>query len=430
VIVLDASGGEQRLPHAVLDSVRTRIQALGQPHNEARRNYRRALARAARVHQLDDENPHADQIQTSLDRAVDRLWPERTPAQVLQALFSNPRLLEVAGGRLLSASEQGLLHRPAEQPFTTSDLPLLDELRVILGTPPKRTTERTEEEVTIHQMAKDTINEIAAALDEGGQIVRDLLTPEMLVARHHGDAPQHSLAEMARRDPSWQYSHVVVDEAQDATPMQWRAIWRRTTGGSMTIVGDPDQASRPTDDTLVERIISGAPKAAIDHHTLDVNYRTPAGIVEPAQRLRGLRTGLPDPTSTRYVRTGAAPWTTTVESIDAASVRTAVARALDDLGQIGRLAVVAPRRHAELVRAEVAALTDSETRRGAARLDTQVAVYLPTEVKGLEFDSVVVIDPALIEADHGWRQLYVTLTRPTRHLGLLLVGDAASPWAG
>jgi len=246
---------------------------------------------------------------------------------------------------------------------------------------------------------------------------------EQVVKRYEAQQLRGSIAHQVRDDPSWKFAHIVVDEAQDVTPMQWRALARRSQRGSMTIVGDPDQMSRPSTTPWIERITEALGVEQYDERSLHVNYRTPAAIVEPARHLRTDRTGRESAHLTRYVRAGDAAWTVHTNLIDAATVGAAIDRARLELGDRGRLAVISSARHADLVAEVVRARVGDTPRVGAARLTQPIASYLASEVKGLEFDSVVVIDPAAIEAESGWRQLYVVLTRPTRHLGVVAVGN-------
>ena len=241
------------------------------------------------------------------------------------------------------------------------------------------------------------------------------------------------MVEQARRDPTWRFAHIVVDEAQDVSPMQWRALARRGRKHSMTIVGDPDQMSRPSDVPWIDRITSGLGIETCEERSLDVNYRTPAEVVRPAQRLRArFSSGKPVGT-TRYVRAGTTPWATRCEVLDEATVRTAVERAERELGDRGRIAVISSSHDAALVTTSLRQTTGSDSPSGADRLTRSVAAYLADEVKGLEFDSVVVIDPEAIIDEYGWRQLYVVMTRPTTSLGLVVVGeptDYEAEWLG
>jgi DNA helicase IV len=210
------------------------------------------------------------------------------------------------------------------------------------------------------------------------------------------------------------YGHVLVDEAQDLTAMQWRMLARRCPSGSMTLVGDFGQASRTGalaswDDVLKNVTVRVPPRRV----TLSVNYRTPSEIMEVANRL--LPAAAPGVEPARSVRsTGAVPVVDTVGPEDL--VGTAAARVRAALPNGGTVAVIAPPDlHAEL--------TDTLSDRGAVAdsieaIDAPIAVLAPLDAKGLEFDHVIVVEPArLVTPDAaGLRLLYVVLTRATRQL--------------
>ncbi len=211
------------------------------------------------------------------------------------------------------------------------------------------------------------------------------------------------------------FGHVLVDEAQDLTAMQWRMLARRCPSGSMTIVGDFGQASRAGalstwDDVLANLEMRVPPRRV----TLSVNYRTPAEIMEVANRL--LPVAAPGVEAARPVRsTGAVPSVRKVDAGGLVAAAAAAARAAraDDGGTV---AVIAPdAEHAALADAlhDLGAVADSDE-----AIDAPVAILSPLDAKGLEFDHVVVVEPArLVTPDAaGLRLLYVVLTRATRDL--------------
>ncbi|MFM7685279.1 MAG: UvrD-helicase domain-containing protein, partial [Actinomycetota bacterium] len=319
------------------------------------------------------------------------------------------------------------LQRHASQPWTISDLPLIDELGELMGTmavplieAPSRIS--AEEREIAFEVASATFSPtLSTDGNPGGADISGIVTLQQLIADYLGEEDVPSLVEMARGDSSWLFAHIVVDEAQDVTAMQWRALNRRCLGRSMTIVGDPDQQARPGDDWWIDRIKAGLGVETVDVHSLHINYRTPAELMAPAQQLRA-RSASPDTVPTQYVRNGSRPWAARCEGVDVEVVRTAVEQARAELGERGRLAVISGQRHAGIVAQALEAFECAGADNGTHRLLRPVAGFLATEVKGLEFDAVLVVDPKTIEAESGWRQLYVVLTRPTRHLGLVMVG--------
>ncbi len=215
------------------------------------------------------------------------------------------------------------------------------------------------------------------------------------------------------RDPRT-YGHVLVDEAQDLTAMQWRMLARRCPSGSMTLVGDPGQASRPGALASWSDVLEHVPQhAPVRFVTLTINYRTPSEVMDVASRL--LAVAAPTVEPSRSVRsTGEDPLFVTTSRDRLVEEATDHARAA--LARTGTLAVIAPAAlHAEIISrlADVNASTDASD-----ALDAAVAVLEPAEAKGLEFDHVVVVEPAdLVTADRaGLRLLYVSITRTTKTL--------------
>lgn len=202
--------------------------------------------------------------------------------------------------------------------------------------------------------------------------------------------------------------------------MQWRAVARRCPNGSMTIVGDLGQASRPAalatwDDALAHLPTRREPRRA----ELTVNYRTPTEIMEVAAAiLAHTDPELTPPSSVRSA--GIGPRVTRTSEADLlGSVTAATARALGFIGD-GRLAVIVPDTARDEVRAALVA-AGLPLATGGDTLETPVAVYTATETKGLEFDGVVVVEPTAVAGGTtaGLRSLYVALTRATQVLEIV-----------
>jgi DNA helicase IV len=197
--------------------------------------------------------------------------------------------------------------------------------------------------------------------------------------------------------------------------MQWRMVGRRCPSGSMTLVGDFAQSSRPgalRDWDAVRAQLPGDEQARVV--TLTVNYRTPAEVMAVADRC--VAAAVPGLEPSRSVRsTGRPPRFVGVS--DPSMLVAAAARAVrDDHGDDGTTAVIAPRDlHPDLV----AALAGVGARAGSAEaIDAPVAILDAPEAKGLEFDHVVLVEPSrLVTPDAaGSRLLYTALTRPTQTL--------------
>ena len=196
------------------------------------------------------------------------------------------------------------------------------------------------------------------------------------------------------------FGHVVVDEAQELSEMDWRMLARRCPAKSMTVVGDLAQTGSAAGATSWERVPRPHRLAQ-----LSVNYRTPAEIMAVAAEL--LATHHPALRPPRSVRaSGQAPWR--LSAVDVPGALAAVIDAHTD----GQLAIIAP--EVNELAAELALPVPPD-------LTGQVVLLTPAEAKGLEFDVVVVADPAAILAagPHGPNDLYVAMTRATRQLGVV-----------
>jgi DNA helicase IV len=218
------------------------------------------------------------------------------------------------------------------------------------------------------------------------------------------DLPLLDEARLLLEGPPRAYGHVIVDEAQDLSPMQLLAVSRRAVDGSLTMLGDVAQATGPVVYRRWQELEPYLPEEAeVSLEELRHAYRVPAEIMELALPL--LERIAPDvEPPVAYRRGGERPRLVRVaeEELLAAALREAAALAELD----GLPAVIAPRGLAEVAPA------------GDAFDEASVPVLTPRQAKGLEFDHVVVVEPAAIAeaGDQGLRELYVALTRPTRTL--------------
>jgi DNA helicase IV len=243
------------------------------------------------------------------------------------------------------------------------------------------------------------------ALAEAADGILDAGEQRLLIRRGAGwsdaDVPLLDEARALVEAPPPTFGHVIVDEAQDLTPMQLRAVARRSRTGALTILGDVAQATGAVLYRSWDEVLPHLPRGAeAVTEELRHAYRVPREIMELALPL--LDEIAPDVAPPISYRTGAA--SPIVKRVDekhllAAAYREAVRLARED----GLLAVIAPD---ELVGAIP-----------AGDLWDGVPVLTPRQSKGLEFDHVVVVEPALVAAhDQGLRELYVALTRPTKTL--------------
>jgi DNA helicase IV len=326
--------------------------------------------------------------------AVEELWPVLTPEQVLAELFASP-------DRLVAAGADPGLFRAEGAPWTVADAPLLDELAELLGPVPDAPARKSDPD---RAYAAEVLSILEAAdrqiAGEDPDELRptDFVTADVLAARQ---MPEHlmSVAERAAADRDWRFGHLVVDEAQELSAMDWHVLLRRCPSRSITAVGDLAQRSAPAGAHAWADVLAPHLGSRWTHRTLTVNYRTPAEImVLAAEVLAGFAPDRQPPESVRA--TGETPWHATVPAPDlAAAVRTAVDAERARLGR-GTLAVIA---------------ADPDGLEGLA-----ADVHTPMSAKGLEFDVVVIVDPERIRA-HRPADLYVAMTRATQRLGLLHV---------
>jgi superfamily I DNA/RNA helicase len=224
-------------------------------------------------------------------------------------------------------------------------------------------------------------------------------------------------AERAWADPSWAYGHVIVDEAQELSAMAWRMVMRRIPTRSLTVVGDVAQRGSAAGARSWSQMLDPYVKGRWREEMLTVNYRTPAEIMAvAADVLTDVSPGEQPPESVR--EEGAPP--RAVRGLG--QVAAVVAAELEGLEDGGRLAVIAPgARIAGLAQALPEAVPGDQ----AEVLDSPVALLTVGQSKGLEFDRVVLVDPAgiLDQSPAGGHDLYVAITRATHRLTVVHDGD-------
>ena len=303
----------------------------------------------------------------SFETFVDAWWPDLDPVEVWRTVPS--RLGEVASDLFTSFEQQVLRREWADQP-TIEDIPLIDELRHLLGEAPVR--------------AED-----------------DWATPKQMMSFEEREREDRVQATGSIDDEG--YAHVLVDEAQDLSPMQWRMLGRRGRTASWTIVGDEAQSSWPVPAESAAARDEALGTLPVHRFRLSTNYRNSAEIYEFAAQVARQAIAHPD-LAEAVRRTGVDPRHEVVEG-DRLLDR-AVAEATRMLEQVeGTVAVVAPVN-------QLAALAE------AMPADDRLRVLDPLDTKGLEFDGVVLVDAdgVVSEAAAGWRTLYVVLTRATQRL--------------
>ncbi|MGF1647179.1 MAG: HelD family protein [Kineosporiaceae bacterium] len=406
-VPLDVDGDVVLLrPRDVEDAVR-RARAEGTLHNEARVTFvrhllERLLRQLGRVAGYAPEDVtgatrtellRALHASRDVRREVNRCWPLTTPERLLARLLRDPARLRAAGGELLTREEQASLHRDdPDAPWTVADVALLDEAAEILGEDPEPRRRAAAAAAAARTQELQYARGVTEMTGTG-----DSVDAERLAARYAAAG-----ADDDDQGPRT-FGHVVVDEAQELTPMQWRAVLRRCPTRSMTVVGDMGQATSPGASASWERAF--APHLGRDRWTvgeLTVNYRLPSQINDLAHAtVQALGVEVSPARAVRQGRDAV-----TVSPIDGgdvtATTRRIVAREL--ASGVGTVAVLAVGDRLADLREEAEPEPD------------RLAVVSPVEAKGLEFDVVVLLCPEEILADVGARGLYVALTRATQRL--------------
>jgi DNA helicase IV len=351
---------------------------------------------------------------------LDHLWPALTPQRLLEELFADPARLAAAAPALSAAERAALLREPGG--WSAADVPLLDEAAELLGRDERAARARSaREQAQRTAYAQGVLDITAGPGDPGGDVLRaaDLLDAAELAARHRAPSLP-SAAERAAADRTWTFGHVIVDEAQELSQMAWRLLARRCPAKSMTVVGDIAQTAGPAGTTSWERVIEPLAGDRWRLARLTVNYRTPAEIMAAtAGLLTAIDPGQQPPQAVR--ESGVQPWRMATTR-DALPVTLAEVTARE--AARGRLAVIVPdARTAELGNA-VSLAAPGVSFGDNPDLTSQVVLLGARQAKGLEFDSVLIADPAAILAGspRGRNDLYVAMTRATQRLGILHPG--------
>lgn len=410
-----------------------RARRTHKPHNEARATFvREVLGRLVDQYreQIGSELSPEDVAIVTEDLRSDRsvrvslnlAWFPITPERLVADLYAKPHRLEEAAPELTEA-ERALLRRDPDAPWTESDVPILDEAAELLGEDDSLARAQARARAAEHAAELEYARSVLESTGAGGGLV----DAETLAARFAATGPRLTTAERAATDRAWTYGHVVVDEAQELSPMAWHALVRRVPTRSLTIVGDVAQTSSAAGARSWSAALDPVLRDGWRLAELTVSYRTPAVVADAAQRMaRAARLPVSPLTAARQVDEALQ-----VVPVDPASVAAAVAEHVRVLAKefigpdgAGQVAVVAPAADLPALRAAVvAALPDAVGSEEAARLlaqraeDAQVRVVDPRETKGLEYDAVVLVEPAAIaEGTGGHSDLYVAMTRPTQRL--------------
>ncbi|MFE7899977.1 HelD family protein [Streptomyces sp. NPDC057424] len=434
VIAIEHDREVLMLDDGLVNVARERTRAAKLPHNTAREHFEGHILNAltdlyaerigtdpfdgsslldpSDVTQIRDDLAENPEVWS----AIDQLWPLLTPQRLVADFLAAPE-------EFLPAEDADAVRRPVTRRWTVADVPLLDEAAELLGDDDRLARERAERERERQIAYAQGVLDVSYASrtyefedkeeddPESSEVLsaHDIIDAERFAERHEED-DHRSAAERAAADRTWAFGHIIVDEAQELSPMAWRLLMRRSPTRSMTLVGDPAQTAEAAGVGSWSGILSPYVEDRWEHTRLGVNYRTPAEIMDVAAAVvRAEHPEFEPPSSVRS--TGVRPWARATDDLPGA-----VAKAVGELTPAeGRLAVIAPR---DLHRS-IAARLDGVTAGAEPDLTQTVVLLDPRQAKGLEFDSVLVAEPGR----YGTSDLYVALTRATQRLGVLHTGE-------
>ena len=398
-----------RIDSETAEWARDEARASGRPHNQARAVFseivtwvltERAIARIGRGWLTREDRAAWEKLREDLldeladndqfTAALDRLWPILTPETLLAPLYASPERLRAAG------AHQALC-RAVGEAWTVSDVPLLDELVDLLGRD-KPAGEAAAERERNHEAeyAAGVLNLLEIASEDSMDDEEQLRAQHMIyaedLAERFLERDTRELAERAAADRDWTYRHVVVDEAQELSEMDWRVLMRRCPGRSFTVVGDLAQRRSEAGATSWGAMLDPYVPDRWVYRPLSVNYRTPAEIMDVAAAvLAEFAPAVQPPESVRAC--GVQPWSSRVAEDELPAAIEEFVR--DEAGRPGTSVVIGP--------------------------PGMPGTVAPAETKGLEFDAVLVVEPQRILSNgpRGAAELYVALTRATQRLGVL-----------
>lgn len=377
-------------------TARRDARTSGLPHNEARATFGRALREriAARMTGAGVTEYDAAQILATsreLKLVIDALWPNLTAQQLIESIFTDPIVHERSAVAVLGEPRATKLRRQSGTDWTVEDVALLDEAHHQLGstTSLARRKPLDSDQIRRRLLAERTLDAMGDA---------SLLDVDQLIERLDGpnQQPDHSTDRA-----QWKYGHVVVDEAQDLSPMQWRAIARRSRT-SVTVLGDLAQRTTAAGAQNWQDALEPHFGSRTSFYELTINYRSPAET-DPIARTILQHTGARTTHPSSVRRSGHHPQI--VRTVRPHHGRELAAILAAAAGEPGTGAVIGA--HPPDLPPGWAAMAD------------------PHEAKGLEFDTVVVVDPHAIRDRTGYEGLYIVITRATQKLIVLV--DRSKP---
>ena len=441
-----------------VDGIRLRVRPMqirraigharesGKPHNQAREVFVDHMVRTLYDQMRDIVSPKREdglvnkadrsylrqEIRQSRDvrRLLNLCWMPLTPRGLVNELLSQPQYL-VDAAPMLTATEIRTLLRAPGTPFTEADVPLIDEAAVAVG---DLVVDASQGSKKTHQRNLDTAE---AALENMHYTLEDIgvdgvVTAEMLAAAQEPETTWASVADRAQKDRTWTYGHVIVDEAQELSHMQWRMLFRRSPLRSFTIVGDLAQASGADPSTDWGSILEPFAPNHWRLAELTVNYRTPERITQAAANV-ALAAGrrVTTPTALREGDYDPELLHTTTDDLEKI-LHSAVEQQFQRFpeGLIGVIAVGDD--HAKVYQVLEDTYPGQVWTGTGRRRDRNIALVTAQESKGLEYDAVIIVEPQHVvhDADESVGNLYVAMTRATQTLTMITTARADQLPAG
>lgn len=388
---ITVQSGEVIITRKVVLTARRVARRSGLPHNEARGKFAHALRRQLAeqmtgASDTEDDAAHILDTSQELGLVIDALWPTLTPERLIDSIFTDPVVHERSAVATLGEPVATKLLREPRADWTVEDVALLDEAQHWLGQATTHSQRKTagSDQIRRRLLAQRTLDAMSDT---------NLLDVDQLIERL--DGPDQRI-DSSQNERHWKYGHVIVDEAQDLSAMQWRAVARRSRT-SVTILGDLAQRTTPAGAKDWEGALTPHFGSSTLLYELTINYRSPAEI-DPIARAILQRTDAQ----------GNHPSSVRSSGHDPHVVR-----------------VPAQHLHREL--ATILASPASEIGTGAVigvpspdLPPNWIGLTNAAEAKGLEFDTIVVVDPHSILERSGYEGLYIATTRATQKLVVLV----------
>lgn len=409
-------GEDLKILPADIQAAIAKARRSGLPHNEARTVFvKEAIHRLAKQYgdclsyQLDDDAIRNITLELLSNPVVRRelniAWFPISAERLVADLYAKPhRLLEAAPD--MNTEQRKLLHREHSNfQWTTSDIPILDEAMEQLG---ELNTGNSNKGASLEE--RHDLDQAQALLSSSQNPYSGMLNAQMIAERYRGGRVRKSVFEQAISDRTWTFGHIIIDEAQELTDMDWRMLIRRCPTRSFTIVGDVSQNSHAGGSTNWQKKLNRFFDDKWQLQELTVNYRTPESIMKAALHVVG-RLGLQVPPilSARDV-TGAYQLTSASGAKYSQDILTA-------LHEVDRLISAQSPGSIAVIALDVAELKSQfET----VDLKSNLVFITPLEAKGLEFDGVILIDSIGISKEpKGANHLFVAYTRATKYLRVI-----------